>query len=121
MIKIIKEGKKEFIATCRTCGCQFSYELNDIHISGVSCPYCGHLVVHPEYSQSKNKDSNIVPLPYRPDNLYIDYINNCVEQDAVKTSIANVEPELKTKFEAFKESEISVTDKIGCSVMCAFP
>ena len=27
MIKIIKDGQKNFIAKCDTCGCEFSYQL----------------------------------------------------------------------------------------------
>lgn len=47
MIKIIKEGKKEFITTCSTCRCKFSYELNDISFNSVICPFCKHCVAHP--------------------------------------------------------------------------
>lgn len=50
MIKIIKEGKKEFNAVCPTCGCEFSYELNDlkrgITYSTIKCPCCGDDIVH---------------------------------------------------------------------------
>lgn len=41
MIKIIKEGIKEFHITCPYCGCEFTYENEDIHESIVSCPCCG--------------------------------------------------------------------------------
>lgn len=46
MIKIIKDGQKEFIGNCVTCGCQFSYEINDIALNGVRCPCCYHIVAH---------------------------------------------------------------------------
>lgn len=47
MIKVIKEGKKSFVATCPTCGCEFSYELEDITMSGyVYCPCCNESVTH---------------------------------------------------------------------------
>ena len=46
MIKIIKEGKKEFIAKCPTCGCEFSYQAIDIILGSVVCPCCGGYVVH---------------------------------------------------------------------------
>ena len=46
MIKIIKDGQKEFIAKCSTCGCEFSYQLIDVKFSSVVCPCCGHYVVH---------------------------------------------------------------------------
>lgn len=46
MIKIIKEGQTKFIGNCDTCGCQFSYELSDITLNSVYCPYCGSYYVH---------------------------------------------------------------------------
>lgn len=46
MIKIIKEGKKEFIAKCPTCGCEFSYETFDIRAGLVVCPTCACCVEH---------------------------------------------------------------------------
>lgn len=50
MIKIIKEGKKEFKVVCPTCGCEFSYGLDDlkrgITYSTVKCPCCGDEIVH---------------------------------------------------------------------------
>lgn len=46
MIKIIKDGQKEFIGKCNTCGCEFSYELRDIGLTSVVCPCCGGYVVH---------------------------------------------------------------------------
>lgn len=46
MIKIIKDGQKDFIAKCPTCGCEFSYQLIDIGLGSVTCPCCGGCVVH---------------------------------------------------------------------------
>lgn len=46
MIKIIKDGQKEFIGKCSTCGCEFSYQIIDIGLGSVMCPCCGHHVVH---------------------------------------------------------------------------
>lgn len=51
MIKIIKDGQKEFIAKCRTCGCEFSYQLIDVKLSSVVCPCCGHYVAHKEFKR----------------------------------------------------------------------
>lgn len=52
MIKIIKDGQKEFIAKCPTCGCEFSYQLVDIGLGGsVVCPCCGHYVAHKEFKE----------------------------------------------------------------------
>lgn len=39
-IKIIKQGVKEFQITCPYCGCEFTYEKEDIHNSQVICPCC---------------------------------------------------------------------------------
>lgn len=46
MIKIIKDGQKEFIGNCNICGCQFSYDIDDIPLGSVPCPCCGHYYVH---------------------------------------------------------------------------
>lgn len=39
-IKIIKQGVKEFNITCPFCGCEFTYEKEDVHNSQVICPCC---------------------------------------------------------------------------------
>ena len=52
MIKIIKDGQKEFIAKCSTCGCEFSYQLIDIGLGSVTCPCCGGRVAHKEFKES---------------------------------------------------------------------
>lgn len=49
MIKIIKDGQKDFIAKCPTCGCEFSYQLIDIGLGSVVCPCCGNYVVHKRF------------------------------------------------------------------------
>ena len=49
MIKIIKDGQKDFIAKCPTCGCEFSYQLIDIGLGSVTCPCCGCCVAHKEF------------------------------------------------------------------------
>lgn len=41
MIKIIKEGHKQYRNTCFKCGCEYSYELEDVHKDGTQCPQCG--------------------------------------------------------------------------------
>ena len=49
MIKIIKEGTRK-IAKCPNCGCEFSYEKEDVLIdpgftkSHVNCPQCNKAV-----------------------------------------------------------------------------
>ena len=51
MIKIIKDGQKDFIAKCPTCGCEFSYQLVDIGLGSVVCPCCGGHVAHKEFKE----------------------------------------------------------------------
>lgn len=81
MIKIIKEGKKEFNAVCPTCGCEFSYELNDLKkgvtYSTIKCPCCGDEIVHSdvgkEYAQGvfispENNTNGTAPYPIK-DNM----------------------------------------------------
>ena len=51
MIKIIKDGQKDFIAKCPTCGCEFSYQLIDIKLGSIVCPCCGHYVAHKEFKE----------------------------------------------------------------------
>ena len=52
MIKIIKSGKKEFHATCPFCGCEFTYEVEDLNGTDydghgyVNCPECNALILH---------------------------------------------------------------------------
>ena len=62
MIKIIKDGQKEFIAKCSTCGCEFSYQLIDVKFSSVTCPYCGNYVAHKEFKgPSCVTDTHAIP------------------------------------------------------------
>ena len=59
MIKIIKQGTKEFNITCPYCGCEFIYGLDDLKrgavYSTIKCPCCGDEIVHSnagkEYAQ----------------------------------------------------------------------
>lgn len=47
MIEVIKHGNKKFRAVCSNCGCEFTYELSDMHpLGGIDCPDCGHYIVH---------------------------------------------------------------------------
>ena len=57
-IKVIKHGKETFKAVCPICGCEFSYQAEDLkedrfHNHYVECPDCKQIVSH-EY-ESKNK------------------------------------------------------------------
>lgn len=65
MIKIIKDGQKDFIAKCPTCGCEFSYQLADIEISSVVCPCCGHYVAHKEFEEpSLSTGTHAIPYNF---------------------------------------------------------
>ena len=54
MKKIIKPGAKFFIMTCTRCGCEYSYDIEEIgktsklivSNSGVQCPQCGNIDIH---------------------------------------------------------------------------
>ncbi len=45
-IKIIKQGVKEFHITCPYCGCEFTYENEDVYNSEVICPCCSKALPH---------------------------------------------------------------------------
>lgn len=57
MIKIIEDGKKEFVAVCRRCGCKYSYEVGDIIGDYVPCPFCGHIYgwTHMDCREARSK------------------------------------------------------------------
>ena len=63
MIKIIKAGQKEFIGFCDRCGCEFTYELDDLKLScssdKVNCPTCGKDYYH----STKNKEHEFATKP----------------------------------------------------------
>lgn len=57
-IKVTKHGKETFKAVCPICGCEFSYQVEDLkedhfHNHYVECPDCKQTVPH-EY-EAKNK------------------------------------------------------------------
>lgn len=39
-IEIVKEGCKKFNITCPNCGCEFTYEYEDVKVGVVICPCC---------------------------------------------------------------------------------
>lgn len=45
-IKVIKQGTKEFHITCPYCGCEFTYENEDVCNSEVICPCCSTNLPH---------------------------------------------------------------------------
>lgn len=65
MIKIIKDGQKEFTAKCDTCGCEFSYQLVDIGLGSVVCPCCGGYVVHKGFEEpSLTTGTHAIPCKF---------------------------------------------------------
>lgn len=59
-IKIIKQGVKEFHIICPYCGCEFTYENEDVHEGIVSCPCCGAILDAKERMSGKVDEA---PLP----------------------------------------------------------
>lgn len=59
MIKIIKDGQKEFVGSCDVCGCQFSYDISDIMHTSIPCPCCGHYYVHKNLTTKNLHDFTI--------------------------------------------------------------
>lgn len=50
MKKVITKPDKSFRAECDRCGCEFTYELDDMYkqfaSEVVSCPSCEHAIYH---------------------------------------------------------------------------
>ena len=59
-IKRIKRGVKEFHITCPDCGCEFTYENEDVHEGIVSCPCCGAIL---DAKQRMSGKVDEAPLP----------------------------------------------------------
>lgn len=87
MIKVIKHGQKEFNCTCPRCGCEFTYEYEDIHteaIRGITynysstsyvvCPDCKH------HCEIPGKTNWYDPIPTVPFNTPYG-IKDCQECD----------------------------------------
>ena len=45
-IEIIKEGQTKFTAHCYKCGCEFTYEMEDVIDGAIICPCCGNYIMH---------------------------------------------------------------------------
>lgn len=63
-IKIIKDGIKEFHITCPVCGCEFTYENEDISNSEVICPCCSTKLPHKGMIGTVNINPSAVPIWY---------------------------------------------------------
>lgn len=74
-IKIIKNGVKEFNMTCPNCGCEFTYENEDICNSAIVCPYCGIVLPHKGPSGTISFPPEPIPIwfnqPVAPDGYKI--------------------------------------------------
>ena len=86
-IKIIKEGRKTFIAFCERCGCEFTYDLADLKLSCASdkivCPTCGKDYYHPAMIQDCATPNDIGRLQTWPLETHNDPCEGC----AWKTSL----------------------------------
>lgn len=81
MIKIIKQGVKEFHITCPYCGCEFTYENEDVCNSEVICPCCSINLPHKGVIGTVNTNPSQMPIWYNqqiaPDGYKIrDGLNN---------------------------------------------
>ena len=69
MIEVIKHGQKKFKAICTSCGCEFTYELSDMHpLGGVDCPDCGKHVAHTAMASETIR----APITYPPKTMLFD-------------------------------------------------
>lgn len=62
-IKIIKDGIKEFNITCPNCGCEFTYENEDVRNFEVACPCCGIDIPHTGVSGTAINPNGTYPMP----------------------------------------------------------
>lgn len=92
-IKVIKQGVKEFHITCPYCGCEFTYENEDVCNSEVICPCCltnlphkgvsggnGDLVYRPftlpDWATKSDNWSGCEGCPNNPKYLEIPYVGD---------------------------------------------
>ena len=62
-IKIIKDGIKEFHITCPYCGCEFTYENEDVCNSEVICPCCSTKLQHKVVNGTTINPNVTFPMP----------------------------------------------------------
>ena len=63
MIKIIKPGQVTFNGYCDRCGCEFTYELIDINLTGsLECPTCRKTIYHPSRT-ARTLQREVSPTP----------------------------------------------------------
>ncbi len=89
-IKIIKQGVKEFHITCPFCGCEFTYENEDVCNSEVICPCCSTNLPHKGVIGTVNTNPSPMPIWYNqqvtPDGYKIrDGLNKSLPDWATKS------------------------------------
>ena len=87
-IKIIKQGVKEFHITCPFCGCEFTYENEDVCNSKVICPCCSTNLPHKGVIGTVNTNPFQMPIWYNqevaPDGYKIKDLNKPLPDWATK-------------------------------------
>ena len=63
-IKVIKQGVKEFHITCPYCGCEFTYENEDVCNSEVICPCCSKALPHKSVIGTVGTNPSLMPIWY---------------------------------------------------------
>ena len=65
MIKIVTSGRRVFVGYCKKCGCEFSYDLSDLHLGCgsfyVHCPCCECKYLHPDQDVLYIDDKGTTP------------------------------------------------------------
>lgn len=88
-IKIIKEGRKTFTAFCERCGCEFTYDLNDLKLScasdKIACPTCGKDFYHSSMVQEPAIPGSIGRLQTWPLETYNDPCEGCAWKASLGT------------------------------------
>ena len=63
-IEIVKDGCKKFNMTCPNCGCEFTYEYEDVSNGVVSCPCCQLKLPHKGVIGTVNTTPSPMPIWY---------------------------------------------------------
>ena len=88
-IEIIKQGQTKFTKICPDCGCEFTYELDDLVGNIINCPCCKRIIFHKKsetiypYSPIGVKD---ILTPFDSTKLTSDPCENCEWHQKMLTS-----------------------------------